>query len=349
MEVQYGEDIGNDNDKGGTSCQGINRVYLLLRCKKGKDVTQRLQEQLADTNQHKPAVVFETTVAAESEDITQKAGEHGSGRSHSGTETARKECNDEAMNAKPVNGNVIAPLVLFQLFLGFTSDAKLRWNSHITRLAKWLSSAAYALKNTRLQQQVIRAVYDLRLKASLREKSKEINILTLAPQYIYENLVLLFAAECKHLSAFMHVSTAYSNAPRSGCKEEFYPSPIASDLMIEMAETVDEDILERITPGLIGDWPNTYTFSKALAEDQLKRLAVEYKVPATVIRPAIGTKEEKKGQVLVQRIFAMKKVLKCYSIHRRVAAYVRPLLRDPRRRFWFTGGGRYPRTIPQKV
>ncbi|GBP65548.1 RNA-directed DNA polymerase from mobile element jockey [Eumeta japonica] len=100
--------------------------------------------------------------------------------------------------------------------------------------------------------------------------------------------VLLLAAECKHLSAFVHVSTAYSHAPRSECKEEFYPSPIASDLMIEMAETVDEDILERITPGLIGDWPNTYTFSKALAEDQLKRLAVEYKIPAGVMRPAIA-------------------------------------------------------------
>ncbi|GBP61473.1 Fatty acyl-CoA reductase 2 [Eumeta japonica] len=114
--------------------------------------------------------------------------------------------------------------------------------------------------------------------------------------------VLLLAAECKHLSAFVHVSTAYSNAPRSECKEEFYPSPIASDLMIEMAETVDEDILERITPGLIGDWPNTYTFSKALAEDQLKRLAVEYNVPAVVIRPAIATHDVYEKLVLKRRI-----------------------------------------------
>ncbi|GBP38779.1 hypothetical protein EVAR_33527_1 [Eumeta japonica] len=55
---------------------------------------------------------------------------------------------------KPVNGNVmvkneILDIVDMTLFLGFTLDAKLRWNSHITRLAKRLNSAAYAVKRTR--------------------------------------------------------------------------------------------------------------------------------------------------------------------------------------------------------
>ncbi|GBP21532.1 Probable RNA-directed DNA polymerase from transposon BS [Eumeta japonica] len=36
------------------------------------------------------------------------------------------------------------------LFLGLTLDSKLRWNSHITRLAKRLGSAAYAIKRIRL-------------------------------------------------------------------------------------------------------------------------------------------------------------------------------------------------------
>ncbi|GBP89797.1 hypothetical protein EVAR_67609_1 [Eumeta japonica] len=35
------------------------------------------------------------------------------------------------------------------LFLGLTLSAKLQWNSHITRLAKRLSSAAYAMKRIR--------------------------------------------------------------------------------------------------------------------------------------------------------------------------------------------------------
>ncbi|GBP82571.1 hypothetical protein EVAR_87817_1 [Eumeta japonica] len=45
--------------------------------------------------------------------------------------------------AKPVNGKVmvkkeILDIVDTTLFLGFTLDAKLRWNSHITKLAKGL-------------------------------------------------------------------------------------------------------------------------------------------------------------------------------------------------------------------
>ncbi|GBP59312.1 Activating signal cointegrator 1 complex subunit 1 [Eumeta japonica] len=57
-------------------------------------------------------------------------------------------------SVKPVHGNVmvkneILDIVDMTLFLGLTLDAKLRWNSHIIRLTKSLSSAAYAVKRTR--------------------------------------------------------------------------------------------------------------------------------------------------------------------------------------------------------
>ncbi|GBP53786.1 Probable RNA-directed DNA polymerase from transposon BS [Eumeta japonica] len=123
--------------------------------------------------------------------------------------------------------NEVLDIVDTTLFLGLTLDSKLRWNSHITRLEKRLSSAAHAVKRIRrltnentarlvyfscfhslmtygillwghaadintifmLQKRAIRAVYDLRPMTSLKEKFKEINILTLASQYIHENLV----------------------------------------------------------------------------------------------------------------------------------------------------------------
>ncbi|GBP06585.1 hypothetical protein EVAR_92573_1 [Eumeta japonica] len=58
------------------------------------------------------------------------------------------------MRAKPVNGNVmvkneIPDIVDTTLFLGFSLHAKLRWNSHIRRLAERLSSAAHAVKRMR--------------------------------------------------------------------------------------------------------------------------------------------------------------------------------------------------------
>ncbi|CAK1579780.1 unnamed protein product [Parnassius mnemosyne] len=113
------------------------------------------------------------------------------------------------------------------VFLGMTLDSKLQWGSHISALAGRLSSAAYAVRKIRsltdektarlvyfsyfhsvmsyglmlwgsaadietifiLQKRAIRAIYSLRPRDSLRELFKEINILTVACQYIYDNVL----------------------------------------------------------------------------------------------------------------------------------------------------------------
>lgn len=113
------------------------------------------------------------------------------------------------------------------VFLGITLDSNLQWGPHITKLEKRLSSAACAVKKIRhltdvstartvyfsyfhsimsygillwgnaadinsifvLQKRAVRAIYKLGPRESLRDKFKEINILTVTSQYIYENLV----------------------------------------------------------------------------------------------------------------------------------------------------------------
>ena len=109
-------------------------------------------------------------------------------------------------------------------FLGLTIDSKLQWGPHIEALAGRLSSAAYAVKKIRhltdvetarlvyfsyfhsvmsygillwgsasevqtifvLQKRAIRSIYGLKRRDSLRELFKEINILTVASQYIFD-------------------------------------------------------------------------------------------------------------------------------------------------------------------
>ncbi|CAK1578681.1 unnamed protein product, partial [Parnassius mnemosyne] len=125
-----------------------------------------------------------------------------------------------------LNGEKLS-LVDTTIFLEITLDVKLQWSPHISKLVSRLSSAAYAVKNIRsltsvetaklvyfsyfhsiisygillwghttdteiifvLQKRAIRAIYNLKPKESLRQKFKEINILTLASQCIYENVM----------------------------------------------------------------------------------------------------------------------------------------------------------------
>ena len=113
------------------------------------------------------------------------------------------------------------------VFLGITLDARLQWGPHLTSLAGRLSSAAFAVRKIRqftdidtarlvyfsyfhsimsygillwgraadiesifiLQKRAIRAIYNLRRRDSLRELFKDINIMTVPCQYIYENIM----------------------------------------------------------------------------------------------------------------------------------------------------------------
>lgn len=50
---------------------------------------------------------------------------------------------------------------------------------------------------------------------------------------------------------------------------------------------MDDNILEIITPKLLGSQPNTYAFSKALSE----ALVMKCGLPAGVARPSIGNKD----------------------------------------------------------
>ena len=57
-----------------------------------------------------------------------------------------------------------------------------------------------------LQKRAIRAIYKLGPRESLREKFKEINILTVASQYIYENLLYVH----KNIDSFCKKSDIHS-------------------------------------------------------------------------------------------------------------------------------------------
>lgn len=103
-----------------------------------------------------------------------------------------------------------------------------------------------------------------------------------------ENLIDL-ASRFQKLEALVHVSTAYSNCDRKQVEEIFYEPPIKADKLIDMADWIEPETFEKISPILLGARPNTYTYTKAVAESLLVERSKKLlpNVPIAMVRPSI--------------------------------------------------------------
>ncbi|MBN3306003.1 FACR2 reductase, partial [Amia calva] len=97
--------------------------------------------------------------------------------------------------------------------------------------------------------------------------------------------LLGLARQMEKLEAFIHISTAYANCNRRHIDEVIYPPPVEPRKLIESVEWMDESIIRDITPRLIGDRPNTYTYTKALAEYVVQQESEKLNIG--IIRPSI--------------------------------------------------------------
>lgn len=106
--------------------------------------------------------------------------------------------------------------------------------------------------------------------------------------------ILDLAHECKHLAALHHVSTSYvnSNMPRGvSVSEEVHPFPEKNwEKLIDDITKMDPQTLDREEPLILKrtGFPNTYTMTKNLAEQALKKNR-RPDMPLIVSRPAIIT------------------------------------------------------------
>jgi len=89
------------------------------------------------------------------------------------------------------------------------------------------------------------------------------------------------------LDALIHVSTAYANCDKEEIAEMIYPPPADPQKLMECVDWMDEELLKSITKKLVGKRPNTYTYTKALAEHLL--LEECGSIPLAIVRPTIVT------------------------------------------------------------
>nr|XP_018899460.1 PREDICTED: fatty acyl-CoA reductase 1-like isoform X1 [Bemisia tabaci] len=97
--------------------------------------------------------------------------------------------------------------------------------------------------------------------------------------------VINLAKKMPNLKALLHVSTTYCNCMRMEVEEKVYPMQVDWREAIDVAEKVDRATLNILSEKYLGKFPNTYTFTKNLAE----QIMLEHKdeLPVIVFRPSI--------------------------------------------------------------
>jgi len=98
--------------------------------------------------------------------------------------------------------------------------------------------------------------------------------------------LLAFAKTMPKITAFVHVSTAYAHCDRLHIEEKFYAPPVNPQSLIDLVSSIqDETLIANMTKPLIGKRPNTYTFTKSLAEDVVR--SEKDNLPVAIVRPSI--------------------------------------------------------------
>ncbi|XP_025834145.1 fatty acyl-CoA reductase 1 isoform X2 [Agrilus planipennis] len=97
--------------------------------------------------------------------------------------------------------------------------------------------------------------------------------------------MLDLAKEMKKLKLFVHVSTAYCHLQEKVLYEKSYPPPADPNIMIKLAEWLNEDIIGSIQDKVLGNYPNTYAYTKALGEGLVDQEIG--KLPVTILRPSV--------------------------------------------------------------
>lgn len=90
----------------------------------------------------------------------------------------------------------------------------------------------------------------------------------------------------KNLESFIHVSTAYSNCHLTDIDEKVYQLDHDPDQVIAACKVLDDNALNSMQQRVLGTRPNTYTYTKAIAEIMVERESSKG-MPVAIVRPSI--------------------------------------------------------------
>lgn len=91
----------------------------------------------------------------------------------------------------------------------------------------------------------------------------------------------------KKLLLMVHLSTAFCTSDETGALyERVYDWAHDPKELLRLNEWMDEQTMELVSPSLLGPHPNTYTYTKRLAEMLVR--SESSSLPVCIVRPSIG-------------------------------------------------------------
>lgn len=99
--------------------------------------------------------------------------------------------------------------------------------------------------------------------------------------------VLDLAKQMKRLVHIIHTSTAFCNVEHAVMEEKVYDFPHQPEDLIRCAEWMSEESLAVAQKEILGFHPNTYTYTKRLAEILVRDEFNKGTLPISIVRPSI--------------------------------------------------------------
>lgn len=124
---------------------------------------------------------------------------------------------------------------------------------------------------------VIHSAATLDFQAALKE--------TVVVNLVGTRQVMTLASQMRNIKSVVHISSAYVSAFLKDVHEKLYPAPDVAEKVIDLAESLSDAALDELTPSLLKEHPNTYTFTKHLAEHEVNKYAERF--PCSIVRPSM--------------------------------------------------------------
>lgn len=149
-----------------------------------------------------------------------------------------------------------------------------------------INEVNFGLNKEHLQRVIETSEIVFHMAASLKLEA------TLRPNII-ANMVgtrnmLDLVKQIKNLILLVHLSTAYCNVEPKVVEEKVYDFHHKPGDLLRCAEWMTEDAMAAMQKAILGVHPNTYTYTKRLAEIMVRE-EYDQNLPACIVRPSIVT------------------------------------------------------------